>query len=181
MPAHKQNSRANARPAHDRPLALIVNARWKIFWLRWKPVICAKFSMYGHDSKACRKNVKKQWVEKRRPSKEDIEEIDDKLKENRIFEEELIEDHRVDGGGAVMLTTQPESFIEPSTTHQGESSAGWLGVVDKNISTASVRGGVEIDKDIGQNSQWTTVLTRSKAQERYESMKAEAAKPPSNG
>ncbi|KAK7273608.1 hypothetical protein RIF29_14664 [Crotalaria pallida] len=44
----------------------------------------------------------------------------------------------VDGGGAVRLTTQPESFIEPSTTHQGESSACRLGVVkDKNISTAS--------------------------------------------
>ncbi|KAK7281267.1 hypothetical protein RIF29_09090 [Crotalaria pallida] len=73
------------------------------------------------------------------------------LKTNRAIEEGLIEDNRVDGGGAVRLTTQPESFIEPSTTHQGESSACRLGVVkDKNISTASVRGGVEIDKDIGK-------------------------------
>ncbi|KAK7273602.1 hypothetical protein RIF29_14658 [Crotalaria pallida] len=85
------------------------------------------------------------------------------LKTNRAIEEGLIGDNRVDGGGAVRLTTQPESFIEPSKTHQGESSACRLGVVkDKNISTASVRGGVEIDKDIGQNSQWTTVLTRNK-------------------
>ncbi|KAK7281090.1 hypothetical protein RIF29_08780 [Crotalaria pallida] len=77
---------------------------------------------------------KSQWVEKRRPSKVDIEEIDDRLKMNRAIEEGLIEDNRVDGGGAVRLTTQPESFIEPSTTHQGESCACRLGVVkDKNM------------------------------------------------
>ncbi|KAK7256555.1 hypothetical protein RIF29_30009 [Crotalaria pallida] len=124
----------------------------------------------------------KSWVEKRRPSKEDIEEIDDTLKKNRALEEGLIEDHRADGGGVVMLTTQSESFIEASTTHQGESSAGRLDVVkDKNTNSAAARRGVESDKDIGQNSQWTTVMTTSKAQERYESMKAEAAKPPSRG
>ncbi|KAK7273647.1 hypothetical protein RIF29_14705 [Crotalaria pallida] len=124
----------------------------------------------------------KSWVEKRRPSKEDIEEIDDKLKKDRGLEEGLIEDHRAVGGGVVMLTTQSESLVEASTTHQGESSAGRLNVVKgKNPSSAAVRGGVESDKDIGQNIQWTTVMTRSKAQERYESMKAEAAKPPSHG
>ncbi|KAK7260400.1 hypothetical protein RIF29_26414 [Crotalaria pallida] len=41
----------------------------------------------------------KSWVEKRRPSKEDIEEIDDKLKKDRGLEEGLIEDHRAVGGG----------------------------------------------------------------------------------
>ncbi|KAK7268112.1 hypothetical protein RIF29_20799 [Crotalaria pallida] len=100
----------------------------------------------------------------------------------KALEEGLMEDHRADGGGVVMLTTQSESFIEASTTHQGESNAGRLDAVkDKNTDSAAVRRGVKSDKDIGQNSQWTTVMTRSKAQERYESLKAEAAKPPSHG
>ncbi|KAK7250848.1 hypothetical protein RIF29_33574 [Crotalaria pallida] len=84
--------------------------------------------------------------------------------QSKGLEEGSNEGNRADVEGAVMFTTQSDTLIETSTVQHGESSAGRLEAKkDKTISAAE-KIGLESDNDPGQSSQWTTVMTRSKAQ-----------------
>ncbi|KAK7243851.1 hypothetical protein RIF29_38664 [Crotalaria pallida] len=56
----------------------------------WKPVLYAKCSTYGHDSKMCRKGTKQVWVVKNKPSQQDIEEVVGALKVQKAIINETI-------------------------------------------------------------------------------------------
>ncbi|KAK7281832.1 hypothetical protein RIF29_10137 [Crotalaria pallida] len=92
--------------------------------------------MYGHDSNMCRKNVKQQWVVKKKPSQKEIEQIDDSLK----LKESL------DNG------TIPEGNI-PSAIDVVEAVIG---------EGAPLLKPSEPPVSINENNGWTT-MTRSKA------------------
>ncbi|KAK7273781.1 hypothetical protein RIF29_14844 [Crotalaria pallida] len=94
----------------------------------WKPVLCANCSMYGHDAKMCRRNVKKQWVEKKKPTKEEIEVIDESLKLKEALEKDLIPEENRERAleNCKMLEHGPSegTSSKPGHTSPNEDSGG---------------------------------------------------------
>ncbi|KAK7256735.1 hypothetical protein RIF29_30193 [Crotalaria pallida] len=101
------------------------------------------------------KQNKKIWVEKRRPSKEDIEKVDDALRLNKQIDEGKIPEENLEATTQAVKEVLQEQCVEE----------------EEEVSVVKETQPERIDKEQnGQNmkeqkeGQWTPVLTRRKAQ-----------------
>ncbi|KAK7250846.1 hypothetical protein RIF29_33572 [Crotalaria pallida] len=119
----------------------------------WKPVLCASCSMYGHDSKSCRKQTKKVWVEKRKPTREDIEKVDDALKLKSSIQEGTVPSENIESASQAVKEIMQVQCEEETVSIVKESQ------VEKDENLAN-----EVEHMSEQNEgQWTPVVTRRKA------------------
>ncbi|KAK7274764.1 hypothetical protein RIF29_15862 [Crotalaria pallida] len=122
-----------------------------------KPPSAEKRSEEGPES-----NVTQKWVEKKKPSREDIEKIDDCMRSN---DEQAVETAINQANGE--NTQQSSSFVEESI-NPGSSA------VPKGGSSAKVQDkgkGIlveseHVDSDSENAEPWVPVVTRSKIQQR---------------
>ncbi|KAK7267789.1 hypothetical protein RIF29_20468 [Crotalaria pallida] len=134
--------------------------------------------MYGHDAKMCRKHVKKQWVEKKRPRKEDIEKIDGAL---RAEDEEALETAVADSNNDVVVCTPSKGTVvgvslSESGEHDGGSNSDAInrGIESKVNDNKGLVNSENQDRE--EDQEWTPVVTRSKVQ-----AKAKQGKIPGKG
>ncbi|KAK7281120.1 hypothetical protein RIF29_08831 [Crotalaria pallida] len=68
--------------------------------------------MYGHDSKSCRKKTRKVWIEKRKPSREDTEKVDEALNLNKQLEEGLIPEENIESASRAVKEVLEAQCVE---------------------------------------------------------------------
>ncbi|KAK7287259.1 hypothetical protein RIF29_00443 [Crotalaria pallida] len=147
--------------------------------------MCDTCSMYGHDSKSCRKQTKKVWMEKKKPTREEIEELDDRLKLKRNLEEgTILEENRAGAFELVkdLIQTQSEENSQPVAVVDlsQEKEAG--GDVSQNPGSLNSplmptpNLGLQFVPDVTEEEQWTPVKTRNKAKQRQVVQQGETPK-----
>ncbi|KAK7289787.1 hypothetical protein RIF29_03731 [Crotalaria pallida] len=99
---------------------------------------------------SCRKHVKKVWVEKKKPSKEDIEKVDDTLKLKRSLEDGTIPEENV--ASALECVKELEQLVTDTS------------VIDALVvQNTPQKESEQPDNQSDDNQEgWTTVITRSK-------------------
>ncbi|KAK7288559.1 hypothetical protein RIF29_02020 [Crotalaria pallida] len=156
------------------------------------------------------KNVKQHWVEKKKPTKEDVEKVDDALKLQRSLDDKTIpEENREEAqlaviealnsvterneglAGSGVKTGAAVSKIGASSSDYGANTG--VAVSKSGVSNQPDMGVVHDGADFGishsdkagavgneHEQPWKTV-TRCRAQGRLNQQKGEAVKPNSNG
>ncbi|KAK7287309.1 hypothetical protein RIF29_00540 [Crotalaria pallida] len=102
----------------------------------------------------CRSNITQKWVEKKKPSREEVEKIDDCLRAN---DEKAVENVVAQANGESSKT----SFVEESVPESSAAPKEGAKAQDKG------KGILVMDASDSENAEtWIPVLTRSKAQMR---------------
>ncbi|KAK7260185.1 hypothetical protein RIF29_26012 [Crotalaria pallida] len=108
--------------------------------------------MYVHDSKSCRKKTKKEWVEKRKPSREDTEKMDDALKHNKSLQEGSVPIENVEAASQAVKEVIQNQCEEVSVVNESQMESGEVQVPERDQSGKDQHEGT-----------WTPVMTRRKA------------------